>query len=65
MFLCDKRTAIPKINLAFFLAFYQSVRPFSGLFLALLGFLLKFFSGNPGAGCQTCERIVLLLVFIV
>jgi len=37
---------------------------FTGLFLALFG-LPKFSSGNPGAGCQICERIVLLLVFNV
>jgi len=32
----------------FFLAFKQSVWPFSGLFSALYGFLLKLSSGNPG-----------------
>jgi len=37
-----------KKSLAFFLAFKQSVWPFSGLFSALFGFLLKFSSGNPG-----------------
>jgi len=47
----------------FFLVF-QSVWPISGLFLALFSFLLKFSSGKTELGCQTCERIVRLLVFI-
>jgi len=45
---CDKGMAIPHIKFGFFLAFKQLVWPFSGLFLALFGFLLKFPSGNPG-----------------
>jgi len=44
---CDKGMAIPHIKLGVFLAFKQSVWPFSGLFLALFGFLLKFSSRNP------------------
>jgi len=44
---CDKEMAIPQIKFGFFLAFKQSVWPFSGLFSALFGFLLKFSSGNP------------------
>jgi len=47
------------------LAFNQSVWPFSSLILALFGYLLKFSSGNLGAGCPPCERIVLLVVVIV
>jgi len=47
MFLCDKETTIPQIKFGFFLAFKQSVWTFSGLFLALFGFLLNFLSGNP------------------
>jgi len=39
--------AIPQIKFGFFLAFKQAVYPFSGLFLAFFGFLLKFSSGNP------------------
>jgi len=33
VFFCDKRMVIPLIKLSFFLAFKQSVWPFSGLFL--------------------------------
>ena len=33
----------------------KCIWPFSGLFVALLGFSLKFSSGNTGASCQTCE----------
>jgi len=65
MFLCDNGKAIPHIKFGFFLAFNQSVWPFSGFFLALFGFLLKFSSDNPGPDCQTCERIVTVLVVIV
>ena len=45
MFLCDKAMAIPQTKFGFCLAFNQSVWPSSGLFLALFGFLLTFFSG--------------------
>ena len=51
-FLCDKRMAIPQIKFDFFLAFNPSVWPFSDLFLALFGFLLKFSSGNPVCNCH-------------
>ena len=44
----DKRMAIPWIEF-FFMDIKQSVWPFSGLFLALFGFLLKLSSGNPGS----------------
>jgi len=47
MFLCDKGMAIPQIKFGFFLTFKQSVWPFSGLLLALFGFLLNFSSGIP------------------
>jgi len=57
MFVCDKGMTIPQITLGFFQVFNQSVWPFSGLILALFGFLLKFSSGNSGAGCKTCERM--------
>jgi len=50
---CDKGMAIPHIKFGFFLAFKQLVWPFSGLFLALFGFLLKFSSGNPA--CRQCR----------
>jgi len=39
--------AIPQIKFGFFLVFKQALWPFSGLFLAFFGFLLKFLSGNP------------------
>ena len=48
--LCDKGMAILHIKCGFFLAFKQVVWPFSGVFLALFGFLLKFSSSdNPGS----------------
>jgi len=49
---CDKGMAIPQIRFGFFLAFEQYVWPFSDLFLALFGYLLKFSSGNPARGRQ-------------
>jgi len=39
--------AIPQTEFDFFLAFKQSVWPFSDLILALFDFLLKCSSGNP------------------
>jgi len=51
--------------LGFSLAFNQLVSLFSGIFEAVFGFLLRLSFGNPGAGCEICERIVLLLVFNV
>jgi len=50
---------MPQIKFDFFLAFKQSVWPFPGLFLALLGFLLKFSSGNPEgkADCRTLDAL--------
>ena len=63
MFVCDKGRAMPQVKFGFFLAFNQFVWLFSGLFLVLFGFLLKFSSGKHRAGCQMCERIVVLLVF--
>jgi len=59
MFLCDNGMAIPQIKFGFFLAFKQSVWPFSGLFLALFGFLLKFSSGNPD--CAPSEKAMHLV----
>jgi len=55
------------INLALFQAGWSKkfIWPFSHHFLALFGFLLKLLSGNPGISCQTSERFVLLLVFIM
>jgi len=65
MFLCNKGRAIPQIKLGFFLAFNKLFWLSSGLFLALFSFLSKYLSDNPGVGFQTCEWIVLLLVFNV
>jgi len=48
MFFVTKEWQYRKQSLSFLLAFKQSVWPFSGLFLALFGFLLKFSSGNHG-----------------
>jgi len=59
MFLCDNGMAIPQIKFGFFLAFKQSVWPFSGLFLALFGFLLKFSSGN--LDCAPSEKAMHLV----
>jgi len=65
MFLCDKEMTIPQIKFgSFFWPLTKLVWNFSGLFLALFGFLLKFSSGNFGASCQIWKGIVLLLVFI-
>jgi len=47
-FLCDKGMAIPQIKFGFFLAFKNQLSLFLASFRALLGFLLKFSSGNPG-----------------
>jgi len=45
MLLCDKEIAIPR-RLTFFGLYALSFLSFSGLFLGLLGFLLKLSSGN-------------------
>jgi len=39
--------ATPQLKFGFFLAFKQSVWPFSGLFLALCGFSLKIHLATP------------------
>ena len=47
MFLCDKGITMPQTKFGLFLVLKYSVWPFSGLWSALFGFLLKFSSGNP------------------
>jgi len=60
---CGKGKAIPQIKFGFFLAFKQSVWPFSGLFLALFGFLLKFSTGDPV--CATSVQFAIFCVIFV
>jgi len=50
MFFCDKGIAIPQVKFGFFSGLQMVGLAFSGLFLALFCFLLKFSSGNPGFG---------------
>jgi len=44
--------------MGFFLAFEQSVWSFSGLFLALFGFLLKILSGKSAHKLSGCRIIM-------
>ena len=50
MFLWQRKGQISQTKFGLFLAFNHLVWLFSGLFLALFGFLLKFSTGNPGQG---------------
>jgi len=52
MFLYYKGMAVPQTTFGSFLAFKQSVWPFSDFCLALFGFLLKFSWVNPGQSFQ-------------
>jgi len=69
MFFCDKGMAIPQIKFGFFLAFKQSVWPFSGLFLALFGFLSKFSFGNPAENAHLslyrCRSVLAAFMFCI
>ena len=46
MFVCDEGIPMPQTKLAFFLSFKPALWPFSGLFAAPFGFLLKLSPGN-------------------
>ena len=48
--------AIPQIKFGFFLAFKQSFWPFSGIFLSLFNFLLKF--------AKEATRSIILITYL-